>query len=237
MTSSPTPYCLMMRRRESRSLLLLLRRKVGRPCAVSPNSSVTASPMVFEPKSKARIRPLTARFSVEEVFSIFDTAKVSWSECYVAASSIRSTMPEEVVDKLTPALPDDSEIEHNAAGGPREIPQVTINRSTVAELEHRRLLRIQTASLTILAVAVVLGMIYVAKLILVVVLVSILLSFVLAPVVDFLLVRQVPRAVGSFIAVSILMIAGLVATYVSYSRALDFAHELPKYKSRIHAIV
>jgi predicted PurR-regulated permease PerM len=146
-------------------------------------------------------------------------------------------MPEEVVDKLTPALPDDSEIEHNAAGGPREIPQVTINRSTVAELEHRRLLRIQTASLTILAVAVVLGMIYVAKLILVVVLVSILLSFVLAPVVDFLLVRQVPRAVGSFIAVSILMIAGLVATYVSYSRALDFAHELPKYKSRIHAIV
>ena len=55
--------------------------------------------------------------------------------------------------------------------------------------------------LVILAVAVVLCLIYVAKLILVVLLVSVLLSFVLAPVVDFLVVQQVPRAVASFIAV------------------------------------
>ena len=152
-------------------------------------------------------------------------------------STLRSAMPEDAVDKLAPPLPDDADIEQNSAGGPREIPQVSVNRSTVAELERRRLLRMQTACVTILAVAVLLALIFVAKLILVVLLVSILLSFVLAPVVDFLVVRQVPRAVASGIAVALLVIATLSATYVSYSRAIDFAHELPKYKSHIRAMV
>lgn len=146
-------------------------------------------------------------------------------------------MPENTVDKLAPPLHEDPDIERNAAGGPREIPQVSINRSTVAELERRRLLRMQTASVTIIAVAVVLSLIYLAKLILIVLLVSILLSFVLAPVVDFLVVQQVPRAVASLIAVGLMVLATLAATYFSYSRALDFAHELPKYRSHIREIV
>jgi len=146
-------------------------------------------------------------------------------------------MPEDAVEKLASPLSDDLDIEQNAAGGQREVPQVSINRSTVAELERRRLLRMQTASVTILAVAVVLCLIFLAKLILVVLLVSVLLSFVLAPVVDFLVVQQVPRAVASGMAVAILVGAGLGATYVSYSRAIDFAHELPKYKSHIKGIV
>ncbi len=146
-------------------------------------------------------------------------------------------MTRDVIDKVIPPPPGDPEVERNAAGGPREIPQVSINRSTVAELERTRLLRLQTASLMILAVAVVLSLVYLAKLILVVVLVSILLSFVLAPVVDFLVVQQVPRAAASALAVSLLVAAGLGATYVSYSRAVDFAHDLPKYRSHIRELV
>ena len=146
-------------------------------------------------------------------------------------------MPEEVIEKPNLPLPDDADVEQNAAGGTREIPQASIDRSTVAELERLRLLRLQTASLTILAIAAVLTLIYVAKLILVVLLIAILLSFVLTPIVDFLVVQQVPRAVASFIAVSLLVCVGTIATYVSYSRAMDFAHDLPKYKSQIQAIV
>jgi predicted PurR-regulated permease PerM len=146
-------------------------------------------------------------------------------------------MPEDAVDKLAPPQSDDPDIEQNAAGGPREIQQVSINRSTVAELERRRLLRMHTASVTILAVAALFCLIFVAKLILIVLLVSVLLSFVLAPVVDFLVVQQVPRAAASFIAVGLLVIATLSATYLSYSRAIDFAHELPKYKSHIRGMV
>lgn len=147
-------------------------------------------------------------------------------------------MAEDLIDNLNPPAPEDaSDIEQNTAGGPREIPQVSINRSTVAELERRRLMRLQTGALLILALAVVFSLIYLAKLILVVILVSILLSFVLAPVVDFLVVNQVPRPVGAFLAVFLLVAASLAATYTSYSRAVDFAQELPKYKSEIKGIV
>ena len=91
-------------------------------------------------------------------------------------------MPEQLLDNLEPVPhAGDPDVEANAAGGTAPIPQVSINRSTVAELERRRLLRLQTASLVILASAAVLSLIYIAKLLLVVILVSILLSFVLAP--------------------------------------------------------
>ena len=103
---------------------------------------------------------------------------------------------------------------------------------TDSAFEHRRLLRIQASALVILAAAIVLMLIYTAKLILVVILVSILISFVLAPVVDLLARFQVPRGLGSFIAVFLLVVAAGGATYFSYNRALDFMHEVPKYKAK-----
>ena len=146
-------------------------------------------------------------------------------------------MPDQLLDNPKPARkPRDPDVESNAAGGPAAIPQVSINRSTVAELERRRILHIQAAALTILAGAAVLTLIYVGKLILVVVLISILLSFVLAPLVDLMVRFQIPRAVGAIVAVMLLVGALGAATYVSYSRALDFMHEVPKYKAKIQEL-
>jgi predicted PurR-regulated permease PerM len=125
------------------------------------------------------------------------------------------------------------DVDADAAGGPAPVPQVTINRSTVAELERRRTLRLQSAGVLILAVAAVLTLIYLAKLILVVILISILLAFVLAPVVDVLDTFAVPRSLGSLIAVVLLVAAVGGASYVSYSRAMDFLDQLPKYRSKI----
>ncbi len=146
-------------------------------------------------------------------------------------------MPKQVLDNPKP-LPSgaDPDVEANAGGGPAPVPQVTINRSTVAELERRRLLRLQSAALVILASAAMLTLIYVAKLLLVIVLVSILFAFVLAPVADLSLRLQMPRAVGALIAVMLFVGAIGAATYVSYSRALDFMQEVPKYKARIQAL-
>ena len=121
--------------------------------------------------------------------------------------------------------------------GPAPIPQVSINRSTVAELERRRLMRLQTSALLILAAAAVLTLIYFGKLILVVVLLSILMSFVLAPVVDFLTNFQIPRGLGSLIAVLLLVTLIMSATYISYSRAVAFMYELPTYKARIQEMM
>ncbi len=143
-------------------------------------------------------------------------------------------MPERVLDNPQP-MPRQSgpDVEGNAAGGPATIPQVSINRSTVAELDRRRMLHMQSAALAILASAAVLTLIYIAKLPLVVILVSILLAFVLAPVADGLVRFQIPRALGALIAVMLLVGALGFASYVSYSRAVDFMQEVPKYKARI----
>ncbi len=146
-------------------------------------------------------------------------------------------MSEQLLDNPKPMpSPADPDVEANAAGGPVTIPQVSINRSTVAELERRRMVHMQTAALVILASAAVLSLIYVAKLLLVVILVSILLAFVLAPVADGLVRFQIPRAAGALIAVMLLVSALGFATYASYSRALDFMHEVPKYKARIQGM-
>ncbi len=95
-------------------------------------------------------------------------------------------------------------------------------------------MRAQSTALVILASGAVLCLIYVAKLILVVILIAILLSFVLAPLVDLLAGFQVPRSAGSLMSVLLLVFALGAASWVSYSRAMDFMTELPKYKARIH---
>jgi predicted PurR-regulated permease PerM len=144
-------------------------------------------------------------------------------------------MPDQLLDNPIGRDPD-PDVEANAGGGQVPVPQVSINRSTVAELERRRMLHLQTAALLILASAAVLTLIYLGKLILVVVLISILLAFVLAPIVDALVQFNIPRAVGSLVAVLMLVGALGFASYGSYSRALDFMQELPKYKAKIQAL-
>jgi predicted PurR-regulated permease PerM len=148
-------------------------------------------------------------------------------------------MPEKLLDNIEPhrTREGDADVDANEAGGPAPIPQVSIDRSTVAELERRRILRAQATALLILAIAAVLTMLYVAKLILVIVLISILIAFVLAPLVDLLNRFDIPNALASLIAVLLLVIAVGAATYVSYSRALSFMQELPQYKARIQQMM
>jgi len=148
-------------------------------------------------------------------------------------------MPEELLDNIEPhrTREGDADVDANEAGGPAPIPQVSIDRSTVAELERRRILRAQATALLILAIAAVLTMLYVAKLILVIVLISILIAFVLAPLVDLLNRFDIPNSLASLIAVLLLVIAVGAATYVSYSRALSFMQELPQYKARIQQMM
>jgi predicted PurR-regulated permease PerM len=103
--------------------------------------------------------------------------------------------------------------------------------------EVDRVQRVQAASLVILAAAAVLSLLYVAKLILVVVLTAILLSFVLAPAVDVLAKLRIPRALGTFLAVFALVVVIGALSYLSYARALDFMSQVPEYKTRVRHIV
>ncbi len=147
-------------------------------------------------------------------------------------------MPDQLLDNAEPARvrQEDSEVAANVAGGAVPVPQVTINRSTTAEREQRRIQNLQATALLILAAGTVLTLVYVAKLLLVVILLSILFSFVLAPIVDLLTRVNIPRAVGALLSVTMLVVALGAASYLSYSRALAFMYEVPKYKARIQAL-
>ncbi len=104
--------------------------------------------------------------------------------------------------------------------------------------ERRRMGRLQATSEMIVAVAVCLTLMYVAKLVLVVMLISILLGFMLAPVVDILQNLKLPRALASLVAVLLLVLATYGLMYVSYNRAVDFVDQLPKYSGKIrHAVM
>ena len=91
--------------------------------------------------------------------------------------------------------------------------------------------------LIIVAVGVVLTLCYVAEFVLAVMLVSTLLAFILAPVVDRLGQLRLPRSLASLIAV--LLLLGLLygITYASYNQAASFLQVLPRYSARIRSIV
>lgn len=106
-----------------------------------------------------------------------------------------------------------------------------------ASVENRRLNRLQATSEIVIATAVVLGLVYYAQLPLIVLLVSVLLAFILAPLVDGLQRMKLPRAVGALVAVGLLIAALYGIFYVSFTKAQDFAQEIPKYSGRIRNLV
>ncbi|MGO9518086.1 MAG: AI-2E family transporter [Candidatus Korobacteraceae bacterium] len=149
-------------------------------------------------------------------------------------------MPDQLLDNTNPAeTREDREAEPNAAAkvGVAPVPPLSISPATAAEADHGLFLRVQASALLILAAGAVLSLIYFAKLILVVVLISILMSFVLAPVVDLLTRFDIPRGLGALLAVLILVAIISGAGYISYSRALAFMSDLPNYKARIQQMM
>jgi len=104
-----------------------------------------------------------------------------------------------------------------------EILQASIKAGSVAQI--------------VIAAIAVIGLIYLLKLVMVTTLFSILLAFVLEPLVGQLCRIRVPRAAGALLAVSLMvgMAGGL--TYFFYGRAVDFATQLPKYSGKIRLAV
>jgi predicted PurR-regulated permease PerM len=106
-----------------------------------------------------------------------------------------------------------------------------------AHPRRRRSDQVQSSAQIVIAIAVVLTICYVAKLVLVVLLVSILIAFILEPLVGVMEEFRIPRGLGALIAVLLLMGAIYGATYVSYSKAQDFMQDLPKYSAKIRETV
>ncbi len=102
-----------------------------------------------------------------------------------------------------------------------EVLQASIKAGSVAQI--------------VVAVIAAIGLIYLLKLVLVTTLSSLLLAFVLEPLVGGLARIRVPRAAGALVAV--VLMVGLTGgiTYFFYNRAVDFATQLPKYSGKIRS--
>jgi predicted PurR-regulated permease PerM len=121
---------------------------------------------------------------------------------------------------------------------PEEAPD---NHLAEKELEQRKERKLNTAlhagavAQVIVATIVILAVCYFAKLVLITLLVSILLAFMLEPLVSLLEKLRMPRSAGAFLAVLLMVAAIYAGSYFLYGRAMSFVHELPKYSERIRA--
>ena len=77
---------------------------------------------------------------------------------------------------------------------------------------------------------------YFGKLVLVVILVSVLLAFVLAPLVDLLARIRVPNWAGALISVLLFCAALYGLANVSYNKAVSFMEQLPRYRGEIQSL-
>ncbi|MGC2184701.1 MAG: AI-2E family transporter [Terriglobales bacterium] len=102
-----------------------------------------------------------------------------------------------------------------------EVLQASIKAGSVAQI--------------VVAVIAVIGLIYLLKLVLVTTLVSVLLAFVLEPVVSGLARIRIPRAAGALLAVLLLIALAGGLTSFFYGRAVDFATQLPRYSGKIRS--
>ena len=102
--------------------------------------------------------------------------------------------------------------------------------------ERRRLNRLQASAEVVIAIAVVLGVCYFAKLPLLVLLISILLAFMLAPVAELFVWARLPRGVAALLAMLLLLAVVYGGFYISYNRAQAFLHDFPHYRQEIHRV-
>ncbi len=145
-------------------------------------------------------------------------------------------MVDPLIDDIN--LPGESEVSPDSdQAGPHSLHPVVAERPSSAEMELHRIQRVQAAALVILATGAVLSLLYVAKLILVVILTSILLAFVLAPVAEALARFRVSRSLASILAVFLLVASIGTVSYLSYARAVEFMMQMPEYKVRLKHIV
>jgi len=124
--------------------------------------------------------------------------------------------------------------------GPKEVKiQAEPVLDSGQEKSARRLgvaVQIVSASQVIIAGAVVLAICYVGKLVLVTLMVSVLLAFILAPLVNGLERIFLPRWLAAFLAILLLLAITYGASYFFYNRAIQFVEELPKYSQHIRSM-
>jgi len=98
-------------------------------------------------------------------------------------------------------------------------------------------IKIGTVAQIVTALIAIIGLLYLLKLVLVTILASILLAYILEPVLALLVRWRLPRWLGAGVVVTMAVMLALGVVYFSYNRAVDFASELPEYTATLRRTV
>lgn len=131
-------------------------------------------------------------------------------------------------------MPDPANLTTRHQNEPATAPSVAREE---ARVETQRMNRLQAFAEIVIATGVVLTLMYYAKLPMLVLLVSILLAFILAPLVDLFTRLKVPQTAGALISILLLLLALYAVVYLSYGRAQAFLNDFPKYSGEIRRTV
>lgn len=166
-----------------------------------------------------------------------ETVESAVEHCFRCIEPDVAANPINPGDEEREQKPDANEVVRGVSGpvrSPTIVPVAATGEGAQARFHAHR---VQTTCLVLLAAAALLAGLRFGKLPLFVTLVSILLSFVLAPIVDLLLKWRVPRSVGSLVAVLLMCAALYGLVYLSYNKAVDFAQQLPRYSGEVRRLV
>jgi predicted PurR-regulated permease PerM len=105
-------------------------------------------------------------------------------------------------------------------------------RAAPSPLDHPVQVR-RPWALNIIGIGGILALCYYGETVLVIMLVSVLLAFILTPVVDLLLRLRLPRGLASCVAILLLLSAIAGVSYYSYNQAATLFQDLPKYTSTL----
>jgi predicted PurR-regulated permease PerM len=119
--------------------------------------------------------------------------------------------------------------------GPQRVVGLPQTQEEANEL-HRQL-RAASSAAVLLAILAMLAVCYYAKLPLIVLLISILLAFILAPLADIFQRLRLPRSMAAGIAVFLFLVVLYGIGQLSYNQAVSFSHDLPKYSGKIRSII
>jgi predicted PurR-regulated permease PerM len=132
----------------------------------------------------------------------------------------------------------DPEAVHEAAEDelrPQRVVGLPQTQEEADEL-HRQMRASATATM-VLTILAVLTVFYFAELPIIVLLISILIAFILAPVADLFQRVRLPRSVAAGIAVLLFMIVLYGIGQISYNKAVAFSQDLPKYSGKIRSVL
>jgi predicted PurR-regulated permease PerM len=109
-------------------------------------------------------------------------------------------------------------------------------RSPEAAASHVKPTKFHWA-LTALGVAIILAICYLAELVLAVMMFSVMLAFILAPLVDFLMRWRLPRGVAALISVILLVAVIGALLYYTSNQAAIFFQDVPQYAGKVRVAV